>query len=472
MHIHPGRQDRKRARALLVAVLTVLTGFVFAAPPASATGEIVRISGGEALENGAGQTFNIRINVFLDLPRPTTTKVYFTTEDDTAVAGSDYIAKTGYVSIAAGRTQTVLTIKGLGDDVPEPNESFFVFLTGASPGATIAENQSFEHPLIVDEDPTNAAAVSIGDATLYEGNSGMQTASVAISLSRPVLTDTAVSYQTVAGTATAPFDYKSKTVTTKIPAGRTSINASTVVYGNTDPESDRQFYIDVVGAGVPIARTRGTVTIIDDEGANPGVSIGDSSVVEGDHGTKSMTFKVTLNAPAASDVIITYCTPAVTADAGIEYKGKCTGTVKILATKTSAKIVATAYGDTEDEVDEFFHVDLWNTGGSGIPIVDGTGVGTIIDDDPVYTSPCLDSTVSGNADLLYSGQLGVFGNAPGYGASTDGTCAGSVSHVFTLLAAPNLATAAAACQNLGAVVLSPSASGAGYPVPADWWLCT
>jgi hypothetical protein len=461
----------QRACALGVAVLTVLTGFVFAAPPASATGETVWIQDTAVLETGPGQTFLIRSYVFLSDPRPTTTKVYFTTSDDTAVAGSDYIARTGYVSIAAGKTEAVFSIKGLGDAIPEPSpERFFVYLTGASPGVTIDPDQFFGHPMIIDEDPTNAATVSIGDTALYEGNSGTQTASVAISLSRPVLTDTSITYETVSGTATAPADYKSKTVTTKILAGRTSINATAIVYGNTAPESTRRFYFEIVAAGVPIARLDGTVKIIDDDGASPGVSVGDSTVVEGDHGKKTMAFTVTLNAPSNSDVIIHYCSPSGTAWAQIDYKGKCTGTVKVLANKTTAKISLTVYGETLDEVVESFNLILTDTNGSGIPIVDGTGVGVIVDDDGTDT-PCLDSTTPGAGDLLYDGQLGVLGNAAGYGGSTDGTCSTGSYADFTLLAAPDLAAAAAACQALGVVVFADKPSDLGYPVPTDWWFC-
>jgi hypothetical protein len=462
--------DAKRAGALSVAVVTGLTGLVFAAPPAAAAGETVWIAGAPAIENGPGHFFNLKYGVWLSDPRPTTTKVYFTTQDDTAVAGSDYIAKTGYVSIAAGQTETVFNIKGIGDAVPEPSpERFFVLLTGATGGVTVDPDQSSDRAMIIDDDPTNAATISIGDTALHEGNSGTQTASVAISLSAPVLTDTSITYQTASGTATAPADYKSKTLTTKIPAGRTSITATALVYGNTAPEPNRQFYIDVVAGGVPIARTRGTITIIDDEGASPGVSIGNSTLVEGDQGKKNLVFTLTLNAPSATDVNIIWCSPSDTAAAGLDYKAKCTGTVKIRANTTTAKIVIPVYGETLDEGNESFEVELWSTSGSGIPIVDGTGVGTIINDDTGFT--CLDSSVIGNSDHLFTGELGVYGNAPGLD-SDDGTCNGGVFHVFTVVAASDLAAAATACQNLGQVVLAPSASDQGYPVPTDWWFCT
>jgi hypothetical protein len=67
--------------------------------------------------------------------------VNYATANNTAAAGSDYQAANGTLSFGAGvNTQTISVVIN-GDTVVEPTESFFVNLTGATNGATIADSQ-------------------------------------------------------------------------------------------------------------------------------------------------------------------------------------------------------------------------------------------------------------------------------------------------------------------------------------------
>jgi len=68
------------------------------------------------------------------------------------------------------------------------------------------------------------------------------------------------------------------------------------------------------------------------------------------------------------------------ATAGSDYTAK-TGKVSIRAGAVSAKITIPIIGDTAGEGNQTFAVKLTDTGASGIPIEQDTGVGTIIDDD-------------------------------------------------------------------------------------------
>src|SRR6185312_12199837 len=66
----------------------------------------------------------------------------YATADGTATAGSDYVAQpTGTVSFAAGDLTKTLSVTINGDTVVEPNETFFVNLTGVTNGGTIVKNQ-------------------------------------------------------------------------------------------------------------------------------------------------------------------------------------------------------------------------------------------------------------------------------------------------------------------------------------------
>ena len=65
----------------------------------------------------------------------------FATADGTALAGEDYIAKSGSVSIGEGEDSVVLSVSIIGDTVPEPDETFTVTLSnisGAAEGNLVA----------------------------------------------------------------------------------------------------------------------------------------------------------------------------------------------------------------------------------------------------------------------------------------------------------------------------------------------
>jgi hypothetical protein len=90
------------------------------------------------------------------------TVVNWTTADGTATAGSDYVADSGQVVFGDGESQKMVTIQVLGDDTPEPNETFQLLLSPTTPGYAVGMGQA----LIVDDD----VGVSAEDSTATEGD--------------------------------------------------------------------------------------------------------------------------------------------------------------------------------------------------------------------------------------------------------------------------------------------------------------
>jgi large repetitive protein len=66
--------------------------------------------------------------------------VNYATADSTAKAPGDYTAKSSALSLLAGQTTETLTVAVRGDLSDEPNETFFVNLSGAV-NAAIGDNQ-------------------------------------------------------------------------------------------------------------------------------------------------------------------------------------------------------------------------------------------------------------------------------------------------------------------------------------------
>ena len=111
------------------------------------------------------------------------------------------------------------------------------------------------------------------------------------------------------------------------------------------------------------------------------VSIDDVTVTEGENGTQTATFTVSLNTSRPDLAIdVDYATADDTASAPADYAA--TGGTLTFApndTDTTREVTIDAQGDLLDEFDEIFTVGLSNP--SNAAIVDGTGTGTITDDD-------------------------------------------------------------------------------------------
>jgi hypothetical protein len=84
---------------------------------------------------GNSGTKTITLTVTLSGPASATVTVNYATANGTAIAGSDYVAKTGTLTFAAGVTSQSFTITINGDTAKEANETFAVNLTGVTNGS-------------------------------------------------------------------------------------------------------------------------------------------------------------------------------------------------------------------------------------------------------------------------------------------------------------------------------------------------
>jgi hypothetical protein len=134
----------------------------------------------------------------------------------------------------------------------------------------------------------------------------------------------------------------------------------------------------------------------------PAISIGDTTVVEGHAGTVDAQLAVTLSAPSASAVTVSYSTANATATLPGDYQSS-TGTVTFTPGATSTNLVVRALGDVLDEPVETFAVNLSNAVGGGIS--DGQGLVSITDDDsPWKVAAVADFNADGEPDLLWQHQ--------------------------------------------------------------------
>ena len=161
--------------------------------------------------------------------------------------------------------------------------------------------------------------------------------------------------------------------------------------------------------------------------------VDDVAVAEGNAGTKTLIFTVTLSAPTAEPVTVNYATAnGVAANniggatAGSDYVAK-TGTLTFAPNGPLTQAVAiTINGDTTTEPDEIFTLNLSNA--TGATIGDDQGIGTITNDDNVqagslqFSSPTYSVSESGPVATLSVTRTGATGVAVGVSyATSNGT---------------------------------------------------
>jgi CSLREA domain-containing protein len=252
---------------------------------------------------------------------------------------------------------------------------------------------------------TNLPLISVNDVSVNpEGNAGSKNATFTITRSGDSSGSSSVHYATSPGTATAGTDYTTLGDTTvTFDAGQTTKTVDVVVLGDTLDENDETFTLQLSGAtGAAITDASGTGTIVDDD-APPAVSISDQTVTEGNSGTTSMTFTVSLSAASGRQVSIAYATADGSATAPSDY-GAASGTLSFEPGQTSKTFVVGVVGDTAVEPDETLGVTL--SAPSNVTIGDGSATGTIVNDDSPTVPPVVPVVSVGNATVSPEGDSG------------------------------------------------------------------
>ena len=515
-------------------------------------------------EGNAGTT-SATFTVTLAPTSSGTVTVNWATANAAAAAPSDYVAGSGSLSFAPGESSKTITVTVNGDTSSEPNETFFVNLSGAA-GAPVSDAQgqgtitnddappaltcpsapvppggsytttvnagssatdwlaqytpgapnspwigqfhyvplprprtmtvtapgtagNYELRLFANDTFTmigsctfqvaGAPALSIGDVTVTEGNAGSANASFTVTLFPAAPGTVTVNWATANGTATQPSDYVQALGTLTFTSGETTKTVMVAVNGDTTPEPNETFFVNLSGAaGAGIADGQGRGTITNDDGAPPALScpaspvspgasytttvtggssatdwlaqytpgapnspwigqyhyvplprpatvtmtapgtsgnyelrlfandgftmigactfqvvgapalsINDVTVTEGNTGTVSANFTVTLFPTATTTVTVNWATANGTATQPSDYAAG-SGPLSFAPGEATKTVTVMVNGDTTPEANETFFVNL--SGASGASVSDGQGQGTITNDDgapPAVTCP-------------------------------------------------------------------------------------
>ena len=170
---------------------------------------------------------------------------------------------------------------------------------------------------------------------MTEGNSGTVNATFTVSLSFASGRAVTVNYATANVNAVSPNDYASRSGTLTFPAGSTASQTIVVpVSGDTLDEPNETFVVNLTGAvGAGVSDNQGLGTINDDD-PTPSLRIDDASLTEGNSGTATMNFTVTLSAASGQAVTVNYATANGTATQPGDYTSR-SGTLTFPAGTTT-----------------------------------------------------------------------------------------------------------------------------------------
>jgi len=168
-------------RTALVALLSALAGACGGGgggDPAAPAVEL-RMADATVAEGSGGGTSARALAVTLTAASDSAVTVDWATVNGTAVAPGDYTAASGTLSIPAGETAGTINLRVAGDVLDEADEVLQVALSNAANADLPDDSATIT---IRDDDGTVTPSLSIGDASVTEGNAGSQVVTLTVTL--------------------------------------------------------------------------------------------------------------------------------------------------------------------------------------------------------------------------------------------------------------------------------------------------
>jgi len=271
---------------------------------------VASVSGGATAEGNGSPDPQMAVSFTITLSRSPASVVtvgYRTLDGFATLADNDYVATSGVVQFGPGETSKTVLVPVVGDTKPERNETFFLSLVSAN-GAV---PDLFPATATITDDDTPPELRVDGDSVL-EGNTGNTPVSFVLTLSSAWTKPVVVNYATRDDSAKASdSDYVPVKGTVTFAPGETRATVDVSVVGDTRPETDERFYLDLSSASnATIVAGTGTAIIQnDDSGDAPGFQI---TVDFNDPTLPESTKQLFRNAADRWSQIITGDLPAVT----------------------------------------------------------------------------------------------------------------------------------------------------------------
>ncbi|MFN6162793.1 MAG: Calx-beta domain-containing protein [Planctomycetota bacterium] len=341
-----------------------------------ALGQTPRMSINSAtIAEGTGGKTTATFVVSLNYPRREAISVHWATQGGSALQGTDYTAGSGTLTFNPGIMSQTITVEINPDALNESQETFFVNLD-TPVNAVLTVNQATG--TISDDDAIPKLAIS--DVAISEGNSGSMPYtlfSFAVALNAPsgrtVSVQAATQDLSASSDVGASRDYVAWNGDLTFAPGETSKLITIQVIGDTTFESNETFQVKLLAStNSTIEDDTGIGSIINDDGV-PSISIDSASFAEG----TTQSFTVSLSNASSQPITVVYATSDGVAGSN-DYVSE-SGTLTFAPGVLSQTVPIRTLDDDLNELAETFSVNLSQPVNAFI--AEGTGVGTIIDDD-------------------------------------------------------------------------------------------
>ena len=284
--------------------------------------------------------------------------VNYATSNGTAVAGTDYLSRSGSVQFGAFETTKSVFVDLFDVPTAPGSQHFSVTLFSPSPGAYLGTNTTHTVTLQNDRAPVGLTTSTYTRTTDDTG--------VDVVVTRGGNTDIAVSvgYATTGVTAVEGADFTDTNGTLAFAPTETSKTVHVPLLGNRDATTGRTFefeLVDPADGAVLLGTAAATVTI---NNAYSPVQFS-AATYSTTTNFQSLTVTVTRTGNTTGAASIHYATSDGSAIDGEDYLG-ASGTLSFTAGQTSRQINIPLTGNVEAPGDLGFTVDLDTPGGSAV----------------------------------------------------------------------------------------------------------
>jgi subtilisin-like proprotein convertase family protein len=214
-----------------------------------------------AIVEGDSGVVNAVVTVALAIPLEREVRLDYATANGTASAGSDYLAASGTVVLAAGETSQTIVVPVLGDRADEADETLYLNFT--SPVNVILSDTQAVATITDDDLPPQ---LSVSDATVVEGNSSTKNLNFVVSLAAASGRTITVQYATADDTATAGSDYTSRSGTLSFAPGWLTQTVTVTVSGDALVEAVERLVLNLTApSNAMIVDSQGAGHILNDD---------------------------------------------------------------------------------------------------------------------------------------------------------------------------------------------------------------
>ncbi|MET0073959.1 MAG: Calx-beta domain-containing protein [Candidatus Thiodiazotropha lotti] len=333
--------------------------------------------------------------------------VEFTTSDDDAVAGSDYLSQSGRLTFADGETLRTIEIPIINDRDDEENEAFQIVLSDVRGNAALGHQDEVEVVILDDDGAGTVAFNSVSVAV----NESRGEALVSLVRTGGTAGTIEVGYRTVADTALAEIDFVETESTVRFLPGETEKQiAIELIDDELFEESERfQLMITELDGDADIGSPASTtISILNDDPDTNFATISLESVsYEVRENAGQLRVTVFREGNLDIDATVEYNTLDGSANADEDYQA-ISGTLTFAAGFSRRTLTIDIINDTLYEQESNFTLILSNAGGGAVISDPSTAIIRIIDDDALpfvsIQSPTPSSTIGSSSSSLFDQQ--------------------------------------------------------------------